>query len=97
MSKIIDIAKKIGSSFNSGNHSEKVKMTPEEVELASYKRREYHDNVKKELHQYRDRNKYLTTEQDRKILLSGNVFKHDIKTKPIMNGENIFRRKYGKA
>src|SRR3990167_5471118 len=74
---------KLGKIFTSKALPNREGVTPEEVELAALKKREYHIQVKKELNKYRKKNNFLDTydgykeigEKPRQILHEKFLFK----------------------
>ena len=75
---------KIKKLLNGSGQRTYERVTPEERELMSYKRMEYHDNVKKELNIYRKRN----------LMLDGKDWKKDLGgNSHILQKNNSFKRK----
>ena len=73
-----------GHRIDSGEFSAKDGMTPDEKELEWYKRKEYLANVKKELKQYRDKErnalwKGTKMKDNHEIIKAKNVFKNQKK------------------
>lgn len=93
MGKILDILHKLNRHSDSSEVSKHSKITPNETELASYKRQEYLDNVKHELARYRTKNSMLAPSKEFNFnkkepsLLKSNK---KMKFKKIMNQENLF-------
>jgi len=56
MSRIKEILSKVFGNKESKFTSDNPPLTPDEMELKAYKRREYLDNIKKELYQHRKKN-----------------------------------------
>jgi len=106
MADVKGMLKKIGKFFKQETSQVGEKLTSDEIELKTFKRREYLDNVKKELHKYRKKNSYLNGfnwnnelgEKEDTILKSKMVFK-DEKVKhpdllnsgnPLLNSKRLF-------
>jgi len=106
MADVKGMLKKLGRFFKQDTSKVGEKLTSDEVELKTYKRREHLDNVKKELHTYRKKNSYLNGfnwnnelgEKENTIVNSKFVFK-DKKTKhpsiinsgkSLMNSKRLF-------
>lgn len=68
-------------SVEEGENIRRRKLTPDEVELMSFKERERRDNIKKELAMYRRKN-------DNELLV-GN--RNMLKSKNILNQKNVFK------
>ena len=101
MSKFKEILAKL---FKRKESSQNQKITPAEMDLASYRRREYLDNVKRELRKYRyeDNNTLIMGQKIEKgssIISAPNVFNnqriHNNKTnkkKNLLQERNMFFR-----
>jgi len=68
------------NKFDSDEFSVKDGLTPDEVELQHFKRKEYLSNVKKELHRYREKEKQVLWKgnpmgDNHQIIKAKNVFK----------------------
>ena len=88
MADIKSIFKKLGSMANNSlanntQADEGQKLTPNEVELKSFERREFLDNVKIKLREMRLKNSMLGTNNGDHILM---------KQKSILSNENIFNK-----
>lgn len=90
MSKINEIFKKVSKAMSSDNYEQKPKVTPNETELASYKKKEYDANVKQELRHYRKKYNYFKPDDSEKIVTGGSTI---ISQRPnLIKSKNIFRR-----
>ncbi len=85
MSRIKEILSKVFGNKESKFSSNNPPLTPNEVELKAYKRREYLDNIKKELYQYRKKNN-IFAEKDWNKEFEG-------KQKPFLNQKLLFKHK----
>jgi len=96
---IKETIKKLSKLFTPKQSDNGRRLTPNEIELMSYERREYLDNVKKKLSGYRQKNFNEVIlgskiDTDSSLLKSNNIFKEKSKVKQpniLGNGNNILR------
>lgn len=98
MSRITEIFKKVSKTLNSSPDKTYPKITPNEMELRSFKERERLDNVKQQLIKYRSKNAMLNDKGDINIekkqpsLLAHNSLLNNTTAKKenILDAKNMF-------
>ena len=90
MSKITEIFKKVSKAMGSGSYEPKEKITANEAELMSYKRKEYLHNVKQELRHYRKKYNYFQPDDSEPLIQKGSSI---MAQKPnLVGSNNVFKR-----
>ena len=99
MSRITEIFKKVGKTLNSSPNKVYTKLTPNEVELNSFRERDRLDDVKQQLIVMRKKHSMLSNKGDINIfkkqpsLLTGNTLLKDtsaLKRENILDAKNVF-------
>jgi len=99
MSRISEIFRKVSKTLNGSPGKSYQKLTPNEIELSSFKERERLDRVKQELLKYRTKNAMLSNKGDINIekkqpsLLSNNSILKDTsasRKENLLDAKNMF-------
>lgn len=94
MGKLAEFIKRTGNVLGSSNASPHEKLSPNEVELKSYEKREYLDNVKKKLGRYRSKYSMLNQEDGMLKTKQRALLKNDRKHSLFNKGKSMLKNSH---